>query len=306
MRPAARYFAFGVVAVALGAAPGAALAQSSSTSGSSTQGSTGSQSSGTPSSGTSTTGSTTGTQSTTTGSTTGTQSTTSPSSATGSSASSTGGVDEAAAREHLSQARQALADLTKLPAATQLQGEQRTTIASFIQAFNAFATATTDWRSKFTAVNAQLDQILASADAAGTSSGTAGTTGSSATAANSSGASTTGATGSTGTAAASGGYDPTIVAKLHEVKTHLDAFQEASGDPTPHYDAIEKIIDSAMNGTSGSGSVGTTGATSGAAGTTGDASASGSVTLTRAQVEEIRQHVEKLRAASNAVMAKQQ
>lgn len=306
MRPAARYFAFGVVAVALGAAPGAALAQSSSTSGSSTQGSTGSQSSGTPSSGTSTTGSTTGTQSTTTGSTTGTQSTTSPSSTTGSSASSTGGVDEAAAREHLSQARQALADLTKLPAATQLQGEQRTTIASFIQAFNAFATATTDWRSKFAAVNTQLDQILASADAAGTSSGTAGTTGSSATAANSSGASTSGATGSTGTAAASGGYDPTIVAKLREVKTHLDAFQEASGDPTPHYDAIEKIIDSAMNGTSGSGSVGTTGATSGAAGTTGDASASGSVTLTRAQVEEIRQHVEKLRAASNAAMAKQQ
>ena len=296
MRPAARYFAVGVVAVALGAAPGAAQAQSSSTSGSSTQGTTGSQSSGTSSSGTATTGSTTGTQST-------------PSSTSASSTSSSGGVDEAAAREHLSQARQALADLTKLPAATQLQGEQRTTIANFIQAFNAFATATTDWRSKFTAVNQQLDQILASSDAAGTSSGTAGTTGSSATAATSSATSGTGTAGSTGAAAPAGAYDPTIIAKLREVKTHLDGFQEASGDPTPHYDAIEKIIDSALNGTSSSsasGSVGTSGSTASTTGATGDASATGSVTLTRAQLEEIRQHVEKLRAVTNAAIAKQQ
>jgi hypothetical protein len=89
------------------------------------------------------------------------------------------------------------------------------------------------------------------------------------------------------------------------VRTHLDAFQEASGDPTPHFDAIEKIIDSALNGTSASGSVGTSGTSASATGTTGDASASGSVTLTRSQLEEIRQHVEKLRAASNAAAAKQ-
>jgi hypothetical protein len=288
MRPAARYFAAGVVAVALGAAPAAAQAQS--TSSTSSQGTTGTQS-GTSSSGTSTTGSTSTTQ------------TTSPSSSTSSTSSSSGGIDEAAAREHLSQARQALADLTKLPAATQLQGEQRTQIANFIQSFNAFATATTDWRSKFQAVEQQLDQILASADSSNTSSGTAGTTGSSATAATSSGSGATGATGASGTAAAAG-YDATIISKLREVKTHLDAFQEASGDPTPHYDAIEKIIDSALNGgAAGSGSVGTSGTTS--TGATGDASASGSVSLTRAQLEEIRQHVEKLRAASNAAMAKQ-
>jgi len=290
MRPAARYFAAGVVTVALGAAPALAQAQSTSSTSGSSQGTTGAQS-GTSSSGTSTTGSSSTTQ------------TASPSSSTSSTSSSSGGIDEAAAREHLSQARQALADLTKLPAATQLQGDQRTQIANFIQSFNAFATATTDWRSKFQAVEQQLDQILASADASNTSSGTAGTTGSSATAA-SSGAGASGATGASGTAAA-GGYDPAIIAKLREVKTHLDAFQEASGDPTPHYDAIEKIIDSALNGgAAGSGSVGTSGTTSTSA--TGDASASGSVSLTRAQLEEIRQHVEKLRAASNAAMAKQQ
>jgi hypothetical protein len=289
MRPAARYFAAGVVAVALGAAPALAQSQSTGSTSGSSQGTTGTQS-GTSSTGTSTTGTTSPTQ------------TTSPSSST-SSASSSAGIDEAAAREHLSQARQALADLTKLPAATQLQGDQRTQIANFIQAFNSFATATTDWRSKFQAVEQQLDQILASADASNTSSGTAGTTGSSTTANPSSGASTSGATGAGGTAAA-GGYDPTIIAKLREVKTHLDGFQEASGDPTPHYDAIEKIIDSALNGASGSASVGTSGSTATSA-TGGDASASGSVTLTRAQLEEIRQHVEKLRAATNAAMAKQ-
>ena len=290
MRPAARYFAASVVAVALGAAPGLAQAQSTGSTSGSSQGTTGTQS-----------GSSSGTSAT--GGTTSTQTATPPSSST-SASSSSGGIDEAAAREHLSQARQALADLTKLPAATQLQGDQRTQVANFIQSFNAFATATTDWRSKFQAVEQQLDQILATADASNTSSGTAGTAGSSATTAPSGDANTSGATGASGTAASAAGYDPTIIAKLREVKTHLDAFQEASGDPTPHYDAIEKIIDSALNGGSGSSSVGTSGTA--ATGTTGDASASGSVTLTRAQLEEIRQHVEKLRAASNAAMAKQQ
>jgi hypothetical protein len=193
--------------------------------------------------------------------------------------------------------------MTKLPAAAQLQGEQRTTIANFIQAFNAFATATTDWRSKFQAVDSQLEQILASADAAGSASGTAGTTTGSATGSTSTTANASGATGAAGSAPAAGSLDPTIVAKLREVKQHLDAFQEASGDPTPHYDAIEKIIDSAMNGTSGSASasVGTSGTSASA--TTGDASASGSVTMTRAQLEEIRQHVEKLRALTEAAAA---
>ena len=297
MRPAAQYLAAGVVAVALGAAPAFAQAQTTGSS-AAPQGSA-SQGTGT----TQTPSTTSGTQ--------GTSSTTTTTTSTTQTSSSSGGVDEAAAREHLSQARQALADLTKLPAASQLQGEQRTTIASFIQAFNAFATATTDWRSKFATVSTQLDQILASAGAADTTTGTSGTNAGSTAGATTGSASASGSTGSTGTSAAgsasasAGGYDPAIISKLREVRTHLDAFQEASGDPTPHFDAIEKIIDSALNGTSGSGSVGTSGTSATATGTTGDASASGSVTLTRAQLEEIRQHVEKLRAASNAAAAKQ-
>jgi hypothetical protein len=217
-------------------------------------------------------------------------------------------VDEAAAREHLSQARQALADLTKLPAAAQLQGEQRTAVSNVIQAFNGLATATTDWRPKFKAVNEQLDQILGSDTA-----GSTGTAGAGASAAPPSGApSSTGtpasdsasgsATGTDGTS--SGGYDPTVLAKLREVKTHLEAFQEASGDPTPHFDAIDEIVDAALNGSAGAASVGTSGSTPGATGTTGDAS--GSVTIGRAQLEEIKQHIATLRAASEAAAARKQ
>ena len=158
-------------------------------------------------------------------------------------------------------------------------------------------------------MSGQLDQILATegsgAGATGTSGASSSGTPSADSAASGASASTAGAaaagsaTGAAGSAAASGGYDPSIISKLREVRTHLDAFQEASGDPTPHFDAIEKIIDSALNGGSASGSVGTTGSSTATTGTTGDSSAGG-VSITRAQLEEIRQHVEKLRAASNA------
>ena len=56
--------------------------------------------------------------------------------------------NQEAAHQALAAARQSLAELTKLPAAQQLQGEQRTAVANFISDFNAFATAQTDWRSK--------------------------------------------------------------------------------------------------------------------------------------------------------------
>lgn len=281
MRPAARYIAAGVVAAALGAAPQFARAQSTNPSSPST-------------SGTSTTG-TTGSTSTQSASST---------TATSSSASATSGVDENAAREHLSQARQALAELTKLPAAAQLQGEQRTAISSLIQAFNGLATATTDWRPKFKAVQKQLDDILGST---ASSASTTGTSGASSTATPSSTPSATASNGSasgtsTGAAggASSGAFDPTILAKLTEVKNHLDAFQEASGDPTPHFDAIDEIVDAALHGSAGASSVGTTGST----GTATDGA--GSVSITRAQLEEIKQHVAKLRAATEAAASRKQ
>jgi hypothetical protein len=279
MRPASRYIAAGVVAAALGAAPG--FAQSTNPSGTSTPPASSQE---TPTTGSSTPG----TQSPSGTQTPSGTSTTSP-------GDSSGGVDEAAAREHLSQARQALAELTKLPAAAQLQGEQRTAISNLIQAFNGLATATTDWRPKFKIVTDQLDQIVGS-DASG-ATGTAGATTGAPTSDTSTPGSTTGAAG-----AASGGYDPSIMAKLREVKTHLEGFQEASGDPTPHFDAIDGIVDAALSGSSGASSVGTTGTTSSATGSSSDAG--GTVTISRAQLEEIKQHVAKLRAATEAAAAR--
>ena len=67
-----------------------------------------------------------------------------------------GGGNQEVARQALAAARQSLAELTKLPAASSLQGEQRTAIANFISDFNAFATAQTDWRSKYEVVDESL------------------------------------------------------------------------------------------------------------------------------------------------------
>jgi hypothetical protein len=210
--------------------------------------------------------------------------------------SSQGGPDQQAAREHLAAARQALAEITKLPAAAQLQGEQRTQVSNLISAFNAFATATTDWRSKFDIVDQQLTQLLgeesSTASGATTPPSTTGTAGTSGTAGGA-----TGAPGTAGTPAASGAagaasLDPTIAEKLRTVRKELSEFELASGDPTPHIKAISKILDGA-NGSAGA-AVGTSGSSATATG-----SSSGSVTLTTAQVEEIKKHLEALRAAAN-------
>src|SRR5687768_5419500 len=116
----------GILSAALAIGPGAAFAQTSGSS---------SGASGTSS------GTTSGTSSQ---GTTGSQSPTSqqPQSGTGTSSAPTGqasggsGADQEAVRQHLSAAREALAELTKLPAASQLQGEQRQQVAQLISDFN--------------------------------------------------------------------------------------------------------------------------------------------------------------------------
>ena len=177
------------------------------------------------------------------------------------------------ARQALAAARQSLAELTKLPEAQKLQGEQRTAVATFISDFNAFATAQTDWRSKYQVVDESLNRLLGEASAAPS-------------------------------AArprqlirrrrarplhraralrarlvrappASGGIDPAIVAKLQEVRTHLNEFEKASGDPLFAVDAIQKQLDAASAGASASG-----------------------VTLSAAQVEDIRKQLETIRQAA--------
>lgn len=255
----------GIVAVALAAAPASVGAQSSGSGSPTSSQAAGSQAT---------------SQSTTT------------SQSQGSDTQPSGG-NQQEIRQHLGNARQALAELTKLPAAAQLQGEQRTQVANLISNFNAFATATTDWRSKYDVVDESLDQLL---DAAGAADATAstGATGTppSTTAPSSTSPDTPAAPG----AASTGGsttLDPTIVAKLREVRQHLDLFEVASGDPTFVVEKIEKILDQAAGGASGSasGAVGTTGATA-------VASASGSVTLDASQLAEIRKHLDSIRQAA--------
>lgn len=153
---------------------------------------------------------------------------------------------ESEVRQHLTAARQSLAELTKLPAATALQGDQRTQVATFIQQFNDFATAATDWKAKYETVDQTLDQL----------------------------------TGANGTAPA--GLDPTITAKLQEVRGHLDAFELATGDPAFIADRIEQVLENAGSKTAGDAAAA--------------APASGSaVTLDQAQVEEIRKQLDRLR-----------
>ena len=279
----------GILSAALALGPGAAFAQTSGSS-SGTSPSSGSQSSG--SQGTSSQGSSTQ------------GSTSSSTSSSGQQQGGSGGSDQEAVRQHLTGAREALAELTKLPAASQLQGESRQRIAQFISDFNSFATATTDWRSKYEAVDRELDQLIgadsgsaaAGSASAAPSSGTTGSTtgapstpGSSGTPADPNASASSSASGAVGTggSAGAGSLDPTIVAKLKEVRTHLDQFEVASGDPTFVVEKIEKILDQAGGGSAASGAVGTSGS-----------SAGGSITLSAEQVQELRRHLDSIKAAA--------
>jgi hypothetical protein len=167
------------------------------------------------------------------------------------------------ARQALAAARQSLAELTKLPAAQQLQGEQRTAVANFISDFNAFATAQTDWRSKYQVVDESLNRLLSEASSGAGSTATATPP------------SAPSAAGAPAAPASTGALDPTIVAKLQEVRTHLKEFEQSSGDPLFAVDAIQKQLDAASAGASANG-----------------------VTLSAAQVENIRKQLDTIRQAA--------
>ncbi|HEX6210409.1 MAG TPA: hypothetical protein VF136_06510 [Methylomirabilota bacterium] len=146
-----------------------------------------------------------------------------------------GGADPQAVRQHLSAAQQALSELVKLPATAQLpEGELRTAISTFIKDFNTFATAKADWRGKYKVVDDSLDRLLdlAKAPAAPTT--------------------TTPADPSAPAPAAGGGTpDPAILEKLQTVRTELNGFEEASGDPVFIVEAIEQILEESSSGGGG-------------------------------------------------------
>lgn len=89
------------------------------------------------------------------------------------------------ARRHLTEARNTLSALTQLPAAAQLSGEARTQVAQLISNFNELITTQSEWRGSYAKVNANLTSLLgpeSSAPDPASATGTAGAVGTSGTA----------------------------------------------------------------------------------------------------------------------------
>jgi hypothetical protein len=121
-------------------------------------------------------------------------------------------IDAAAAKEHMSEARDTLSQLTSLPEAARLQGDARTQVSQLISNFNDLITTQTDWRSSYAKVDANLTTLLGpeSLDPAPPASAV------------------TGAVGTSGTTPPVA-LDPAVRAKLVEFRTHLKAFERAAG-----------------------------------------------------------------------------
>ncbi len=121
-----------------------------------------------------------------------------------------GPVDQTLARKYLTDARNALSDITELPAATQLTGESRARVQQLITNFNELITKTSDWRASYDKVEASLALLLASEPPPAVG--------------------TPGAVGTTGTTSA---LDPDIRAKLVEFGTHLEQYKSAASGAIP-------------------------------------------------------------------------
>ncbi len=111
---------------------------------------------------------------------------------------------------HLTAARNALSDVTQLPAAAQLSGETRTRVQQLITSFNELI-GKSDWRGPYAKVEANLSTLLGSETPAPA----------------------TAAPGAVGTSGAAAGLDPAIRAKLVEFRTHLDMFKTVASAAAP-------------------------------------------------------------------------
>ena len=137
-----------------------------------------------------------------------------------------GQVDPAAAKQHLTQARDTLSQITSMPEAAKLQGDARNQVSQLIANFNELITTQANWRASYEKVDANLTSLLGP-DAAdpNAATGTAGAVGTSGTAGTAGTAGTSGTTPATPAAA----IDPAIKAKLAEFRTHVKAFEQAAG-----------------------------------------------------------------------------
>lgn len=125
--------------------------------------------------------------------------------------------NEQAAKQHLTAARNALSEMTQLPAASQLTGDARTQVSQLITNFNELITTPMAWKASYEKVEANLNALLGSATADESAARTTGTEG---------------AVGTSGTVA----VDPAIKAKLIEFRDHLDKFEKAAGESSPSSD----------------------------------------------------------------------
>jgi len=137
--------------------------------------------------------------------------------------------NQEAIKQTLTAAQASLAEMTKLPAAATLQGDVRTAVSGFIGEFNAFASLPKDWKAKYQVASASLDKMLAAAaDAPAPAAAPAAP-----------------APAAPGDSNAPGTWDPTVVETLKKVRTQLDAFEKATGDPLFIVKDIEKLLDAA-------------------------------------------------------------
>jgi len=137
--------------------------------------------------------------------------------------------NQEAIKQTLTAAQASLAEMTKLPAAATLQGDVRTAVSGFIGEFNAFASLPKDWKAKYQVASASLDKMLAAAAAAPAPAA----------------APAAPAPAAPGDSNAPGKWDPTVVETLKKVRTQLDAFEKATGDPLFIVKDIEKLLDAA-------------------------------------------------------------
>jgi hypothetical protein len=236
-------------------------------------------------------------------------------------------VDPNAAKQYLTEARNALSEMTQLPAASQLTGDARTQVTQLISNFNELITTNTQWRASYAKVEANLTALIGSE----TTDESAARTGA------------TGSAGAVGTSGSVSNLDPAIRAKLVEFRSHMEKFEKAAGgartpestaagasaqpgtasappatgaappqtgaatpatEGTPvdreellrHVRAIEALLAAAEP--PASATTGTTGTT--ATGTTTSTSATqSSVTLTPAQVDQLKNHLNELKRLLN-------
>ena len=168
--------------------------------------------------------------------------------------------NQEAIKQTLSAAQASLSEMLKLPAAATLQGDVRTQVSAFIGEFNAFATLPKgEWKAKYQIASASLDKMLAAAAAAPPPPAPA-----------------PGAPAAAPDPNAPGVWEPTVVEKLKEVRTHLNGFEKATGDPLFIVKEIERILDSA-------------------------GAASGTATLDAAKLTALKEQLGKIKAVAGGI-----